>query len=549
MDDKHTSAMQDLIVVTEGILQEQQAAPSVAEGKALAAKQVKVDKNIEKVRLSESEKEVVDSVEQLAGLRSIGNMDLLNARFDAMGSGFIRKLLYPMQTSDIIRWKGDEIPALKKIDTMIQQMSTMRTNMMQAFAKKADVLAKFVRKNGQKQLGRAMHLARLESVTPSLFANRADALANDKKLKSLEARLSDPLTDQATIPALKGEITKRTKSINKVFDAWEALGKQKGGHEAYKMVRQFYKDTNNLTRSLLDERIERLGLEGNVNDPATPKGKVMAAVRKMHEEGDFGKIEEYFPFMRRGSYWLRVDGPTGREFYLFESGTARNAFETKRARELGKDVEELRKDRVMDSGDDITALRQNYSKESQMLSEMFDAIDSATAKPGFDEAAKDKLKDELYQTYLMTLPEQSYRKQFLHAENVTGFSADVFRNFTESAMKIASQTSRLKYADQIESTIDSGREALAGNPQKKKLELFINEVADRARTELMPQEDHWFTNNINKLAYYWFLTGVASAAAQLASIPLMVMPTLNHDYGYGKAAAKFAKSPQNRRVP
>lgn len=541
MKESEQSAMQDLILVSEAILQAQEAAPVTADEKASAAKQVKVDKNIEKVRLSESEKEVVDAVESLAGLRSMGNMDLLKARFDAMGSGFISKLLYTMQTADIIRWKGDEVPVLKELDRMVQSMSALRTNMMQAFAKKADTLAKFVRKNGQKELGRAMHLARLENVTPSLFDNRANALANDKKLKSLEARLSDPLIDPATATALKGEVTKRTKSINKVFDAWEALGKQKGGHEAYRMVRQFYKDANNLTRSLLDERIERLGLEGDVNDPNTPKGKIMAAVRRMHEEGDFAKIEEYFPFLRRGSYWLRVDGPTGREFYLFETGTARNAFEIKRARELGKDVEELRKDRVIDSGDDITALRKNYSKESQMLSDMFDAIDSATAKPGFDEAAKDKLKDELYQTYLMTLPEQSYRKQFLHAENVTGFSADVFRNFTESAMKIANQASRLKYADQIESAIDSGREALAGNPEKKKLELFINEVGDRARTELMPQEDHWIVNNINKFAYYWLLTGVASAAVQMVSVPVMVMPTLNHDYGYGKAAAKFAK--------
>ena len=79
-------------------------------------------------------------------------------------------------------------------------------------------------------------------------------------------------------------------------------------------------------------------------------------------------------------------------------------------------------------------------KMGSPLNMVFVAPDAATANQAF----KAELNDQLYQTYLMSMPERSYRKQFLHAEKVTGFSADVFRNFKISATKIANQAAKQK---------------------------------------------------------------------------------------------------------
>jgi hypothetical protein len=542
MDAKHQSALQDLVLVTEGLMQEQEIEPAYSVNTVLEAKQEKVDKNLEKIRLSNSASGMVDPIEKnvKAGHTYNDFNDLLQARLDAMGNGFIKKTLATLQTADIIRWQGDAIPALKSIDSLVEKMAGSRMNMERAFTKKADQFARFVRKAGKKKqlLADAMHLARLNSVSPSLFKDRADALATDKRMVQLDKLLANPSTSQEELPTINSKRTIRKKQINQTFDAWEKLGTLQGGQDMYRMVRQFYKDANVLTRTLLDERIERLNVEGSIDDPSTPKGKLMLAVRRMQEDSDFKGIDEYFPFMRYGDFWLRVNGPQGREFYLFESGTERNAFLNRRAKELGIDPN-VESD-TFDAGDDLTALRTKYSPESKMLADMFEIIDNEMDKPGVD---RDALKDALYQTYLMTLPEESYRKQFLHSENVTGFSSDVFRNFTTSASRIASQSAKLAYGDQIGAEVQRARDTLKGMPalKKAKLELFVNEISGRVEDELNPPPESKAVIRLNQFAYYSLLTGVASAITQTTALPMLVMPVLNQEYGYGSSAAKFAK--------
>jgi hypothetical protein len=243
---------------------------------------------------------------------------------------------------------------------------------------------------------------------------------------------------------------------------------------------------------------------------------------------------------------------------LFDTGTARNLFLNRRAKKLGLDPN----DTNFQKGDDITSLRKNFQDSSVMLQTMFAEIDKikttdkrfdpsnypneenpeAAAKAALD-AYKDELKDQLYQTYLMTMPERSFRKQFLHSENVTGFSSDVLRNFKNSSTKFANQLSKLKYGAEIENQIQRARDTLVGSPAQdmSRNEIFINEIAARAREEINPPPPGQVVNRINRFAFFMLLTSAASAATQMASVPIMLMPTLNAKYGYGVSAAKFTK--------
>lgn len=492
MGKDHKSALQDLMLVTEGLLQQQERAPAEtsATNKANKAND-RLDKDMEAIKLSNDAHGVTNSLGNAIRNKDFGPFkDLYEASLPAMGNAFITKTLKTLQSSDIIRWVGDKIPGLKRLDDAAQHMAGMRSLMMQASAKKADQLGKFIRKNkgGMKALADSMHLARLQN--------------------------QDPAT--TTVPELKA--------------AWDKLGTMPGGHDMYRMVEKFYKDNYTLVRHLLDQRIDSMGL-----DEESKKG-LMLQIRQMQEEGKQGI---YFPFMREGKFWLRVDGPNGKEFYMFESGTQRNLFEIQRAKELGLDIKDARTDGVFMSGDSFADMKNKGAiPESKMLTEMFAAIDKATAKPGID---KDSLKDQLYQAYLMTLPEESIRKQFIHAENITGFSADIFRNFKTSAMRLANQASKLKYGAEMQAAIQQGKDSLAGNPDRAKLGLFIDELTERANAELNPPEQSWLATKLNQIAYYWLLTGAASAATQLASIPVMVMPSLNAEYGYAKSAKMFSK--------
>jgi hypothetical protein len=557
MTDKHNSAMQDLILITDKLLTAEYTKPQVTKQQAALAKKqnAKIDADLEKIRLSNTSTTLTSAIgESITNHDFQPIQDLLNARFDSLGNDFIKKTLYTLQTPDILRWKGDEVPALKDVDDLTQQMSAMRMRLMAASAKKAEALAAFVRKNGSTELSDAMHLARLKKVSPTAHATAVDAIKADPIIKHYEQLNADPNTPVEDIPINKGMITRRTNQINSVYTAWDALGKQKGGHEMYAMVRQYYQDAYTATRTILNEQIEALPID------QAAKNKLLKSVRLMHEQSvsegtesvnaddgtPFAEVsfknlpEDYFPFKRYGEYWLRVEGGlAGREFYLFENGTERNLFLIRRARELGLDPKDPK---AFSQGDDISALRKNFQDSSVMLQEMFAAIDGAdTSKAPAD--FSDDIKDQLYQIYLQTMPERSFRKQFIHADKVTGFSADILRNFKTSAVAYSNQLAKLKYGTDISNTIIRARDSLEGMPadMRGRLELFINEMSIRANEEINPPEDGKVATRINQFAFIMVLTGAASAATQMASVPIMVMPTLAQTYGYGKASAQFAK--------
>jgi hypothetical protein len=581
MDEKHTSALQDLIIVTNKLL----AAPIPKEAaissepvaaKKLNKKVAKVDTDIQKVTLSEDSTET----QKLLGDATVEGhtfeyyKDLFESRTDAMGSGFIDKILGGMHGPDILRWAGDKIPALVEVNNLQNEMSAMRMRLLAEATKKTEKLAAFVRKNGQKQLGRAMHLARLKKVSADQFYTPSredksfdDIVKDDIVVKHYEKLMADPNISAKQKSAYQGQITKRTNGLKVVHDAWLALGKQKDGHAMYFMVRDYYKDTYNATRLLLDQQINALPI-----DPAD-KANLLKSVRLMHEKtkspqkdpddpDGFTDIafpqlaEDYFPFRRYGDYWLRVNGgPTGREFYLFESATARNDFRDKRARALNVSKKDAK---TFEKGNDIGALRTNFAENEVMLQNIFESVatfnftPSATATT--DEATlalKEKLKDQIYQIYLMTLPERSLRKQFLHAENITGFSSDVLRNFKSTATSYSNQLAKLKYGSDLRNEIQRARDSLTPEyraPEKPlspderaRLELFINEMNIRVEEELNPPEQSKLPDRINQFAFMMLLTSGASAITQMTSIPQMVMPNLNVDYGYLNAARAFMR--------
>ena len=486
-----------------------------------------------------------------------------DARLPAMENGAIKQLLSKLQTSDIIKWKSDALPGLKQIDDLTQAMGAMRARGLAASANLANKLEKFIIKNGGAVLGDTMHIARLKKVGIDTFYDSSgnlkpldQVIKDDYIVKGYEKKIAAPNTTTESMRSYEGKITTRSKNLKIVYDAWAKLGKQKDGHEMYRAVRQFYKDNQTVVRKILDDQIAALPID----DAA--KAKLLKSARLMREQSKEAAIdledadeltevafkpmeEDYFPLMRHGQYWLSVaKGPTGREFFMFDNGVDRNKYLNKRAKELGLSPD----DSNFKSGDDITSLRQNFQGQSQMLQKMFADIDAMSPKLAAESSAafKEELKDQLYQTYLMTLPERSFRKQFLHADKVTGFSGDILRNFKVSATKFANQTSKLKYGVQIENAISQTRDSLEGSPalDMAKLGLFIDEVAIRAREEINPPEQGGVATAINRFAFLMLLTSAASAATQMSSVPVMVVPTLNARYGYGATASKLAKYSQ-----
>jgi hypothetical protein len=101
----------------------------------------------------------------------------------------------------------------------------------------------------------------------------------------------------------------------------------------------------------------------------------------------------------------------------------------------------------------------------------------------------------------------------------------------------------LAYGDFVNAEVQRGYDTLEGVPaiERSRLRLFVDEINTRAQEELNPPAQNSVVAGLNAAAFFWLLSSVGSAAIQLTSLPREVMPILNVDYGYGKAAAKFTK--------
>lgn len=515
---------------------------------AKAGKSVKVDNILLKIRRSESPEEMGGLLGQLMEADSWADKKrVLNTIWNTLDSKSIATLLPALTTSQITDWVSDKIPHLDQVNRLVERMAVTRSKMLAAIDDTVKPWADFAKAHtaGGKLLSRLMHYSTLAEVDPSLHANAAIAIAKDSQLAELR-RLMDAASNPRTKAAYKGQITSRTNRITTAYKLWNEAGRVGKGeaHGIFTKVRDHYKATFSLHRAILDERIAKSNAPGDINDASTPKGRLMAAIRKTYE--DAKQIGVYFPLMRYGNYWMSLGKGPNKEFYMFESELQRNMFLDKRVAQLQKAGDTRTYDEIMESGEfdagnDLTKLRNLTTESSEMLQGIFKIIDTQNVTD------KEALKDAVYQMYLLTMPEQSFRKQFIHRKGTTGFSGDSLRNFVRSGYASANQLTRLQFGPDITTEMDSAHASLEGMPPKDKIKLsqFLNEVGTRVGEELAPsnEDEFWtkFANGVNQAAFFWRLTSIKSAVANMTALPIFGYPVLASKYGEVKAAAALAK--------
>jgi hypothetical protein len=577
MGPQSESAFQDLVVVTDRLLRAG-AAPAPGSTITALAKKVtaKQNKTLDKLAKSRTATEQSASVgEMMMATRNAKDaLRLLRSAYDALTVGSIRKIMPTMTTMDITRWAGDRIANLKKVNDAVDKMAGMRAKMIRELAEKVPAWIEFGKRfeQGARALGDVMHASTLLGVDPTLHANLADALKNDAELQKAKADYQAALANVTLTNKQRGtvktKVTKRENDLKAVYEGglvtnpdnnekytiegWDKLGTYgKGeGHRIYKMARDSYRETFDLHQKLLIDKITKANIPGKANNPNTPKGKLIAQITQTFQEAQ--QLGVYFPLMRYGNYWLRIDKGKSGEFHMFESATARNYYARKRAEDRNQKYDDLLADGTFEEGDQLDSMRTDIVESSQMLKDIFKAIeDGAQIDPVTGRAAitdADAIKDQVYQMYLMTLPDRDIRKKFTHRQGKTGFSADVIRNFIVSQHTAANQLSRLAYADEIRLAIGASYAELVGNPDKLKLATFVDEIAVRATAEITPQVlNEPLLDKVaslgNQAVFYYLLTSPKSALIQMTQLPIVGLPVLASKYGIAettKVAARYS---------
>ena len=526
-------------------------------------KQLKlVESLLRKIRLSNRSSELNGSIGEL--IMQVRNANdairLMKAIYGAINVNRLKLVLRVFTTEDITRIAGDKINNLKVINSAVDDMAGMRVRMIRELAEKTPAWINFNKKyeEGGRILGDLINASTLLEVDPTKYPDAATAIKNDPKLQRIENDILNPSTDPKTLPNLKKQRTERTAAIKLVYEGgtfnnpvtgekytmggWEQLGKfGKGeGHAIYKMAKDSYKKTFDMHEQLLKDKIAASNVPGDINDASTPKGKLIAAITKTFQEAKL--LEVYFPLMRYGNFWFSVGKGKSGEFYMFEGAVARNNAIEARVAELNRAGDKRTKDQMIadgdiDVGDDIRKLREKHIESSDMLKEIFAMLDQNKMSD------IDAVKDNIYQMYLMTLPDKDIRRKFVHRQGKTGFSADAIRNFIVSQHTAANQLARLKYSDKIRNGIAAAYAEIQQNPDKLKLATIIREVSNRAINEITPTvpEEGLDWDQIaslgNKFVFYWLLTSPKSALVQMTQLPIVGLPTLGAEFGIGKALA------------
>lgn len=486
-------------------------------------KKAKVDKALAKAQAANTNSPAfINAIGDLIKLRDGSSelvADILASQYDQIRGTALRQLLPTLQTETLVEWaRRLGLNGIPRVWNAMKSENAMRYALINRSLPVAERLTTLQRKNPQmfEALGTVMHFATLRGVDPATEAGRKQS------------------------PALQ--------------ELWERLTPE--ARQMYIDVRDHYRAYNDLYHDSLIKRIEDFDID------ADSKKNLLASIRKVYETSN--KINPYFPLMRYGDFWVRVGkGPSGK-FYMFENQAEKELFIRQWVREQQeKDPstsrQQLYSDGAIEDGNSLRdkGAQSTVSSYNDVLQNVFSIIDKAIKKPqsvtdDFGREVKtgvlvkeDRLKDDIYQLILHTLPDKNFRKHFIHRKGKEGFSKDIARNFASLTMDMANQLSRIRYNSDIENALTESAASIKGNPDQAKLSEFVGEMSVRAQQITDPNFDDSLSNKLanltNTTAFVWLMTTIKTAIAQAAAIPVFAVPVLGANYGVFAAHAAIAR--------
>jgi hypothetical protein len=496
------------------------------------------------------------------------------------------------------------------VDT-VRRMNGLRVNLMAAGDTLIRDMDDFVRKHGSQTLASAQFTNRINEIDFLAFGSMNEALSKHRLVVAIEdalvknsnnkaetrklleevkkqaategdktlvlkdkVNLSAPLTahmfnlsklaiDKSAVDLKVKQLAAVSQRIRDSYAVKTELAKQKGGLELYAKERKYHKDMLDARLALLDERVEQT-LGKDRKEEATRirdmRARLMRELQSPTERQKAGDLfwdldadlfdKEYFPMLRDGQYWLRISEDLSKnreeQFYTFNSAREMKQARRKLAKSLGEDPENRK---VFKEGNDIGDLQNTLRETDELMQKVFDIVGKARSEynSSGDVDMRD-LVDSIYQTWLMTTPERSARRHFMHAKQIAGFSMDTLGNIQQQITANANEMTKLAFAGQVRNDIKAIEEVVDDSERPvseiSMLDDFARELRLRAEQELNPPERgalNTFVNALNRFSFYYYLTSAKTALTNFANIPIRVVPRFWREYGYTEGTAMWLK--------
>jgi predicted DNA-binding protein len=494
----------------------------------------------------------------------------------------------------------------RTVGDTVSKMGALRASLTQAAEPIERDMDDFTREYGSEALAELRFTARINGVDPLAFGTAEAALKGDAVLKPIEdallknsnnkaetrrlideikaqvaktsdttqvfkdkVRLSTPVRaklnalaklaiDNSKVTLKVEQLAARTQEVRDTYIAKEALSKQKGGLALYKAERDYHKDMFDARVALLDESGKDSFNPEQAKQVRKVRAEIMREVQSPEERQKGGDLfwdidpelfaKDYFPMVRDGDYWLRVseDVKARREEALHVFKSARELAKAQRqlAKQLGVDPNDRT---VLKTGNRLADLQNTIRSEDELMKRVFDIVDKAKSQfKASGNVDMQELVDAIYQTYLLTTPERSARRRFMHAKEIAGFSLNVFDNFRKQVATNANELTKLAYAGKVRADVDGLKTAIntPDRPGKEAVMLddFARELEFRAEQEINPPPAGTLNaviNVLNRTSFLYFLTSAKTALTNFANIPIRVVPRFWRDYGYAEGTAMW----------
>ncbi len=312
---------------------------------------------------------------------------------------------------DVIRNEMHGIPdyvrTMKRMDGFINER-------LEELADTGNTWRDMVRKNSKdaKLMGEVMHQSSLSQTDPS------KPFVMPKTFSTMKAKQ-------------KRIWLKRKRDHGILKKAWDRLSPE--AQALYQKVRSDYENIRVEVIDALNKRIEATEAD------EMARAQLIAELRTRFERG---KIDPYFPLSRFGKYWGTArDTETGDivAFIKRENRAERDEW-VKEMRKLGYDA--------TNSQEKATALDNVKQIDSNFVAK----VTSLTMKLGPEGQV---IADEIWQTYLRSLPEMSARTAFIHRQGRLGFGNDALRAYGKHMFHGTHQLGKLNFSFQLQGYLDN----------------------------------------------------------------------------------------------
>ena len=322
---------------------------------------------------------------------------------------------------------------------------------------------------------------------------------------------------------------------------WNKL-KESGGQDIYIGMRDSYAKLYKELIAVINKRIDGLDVDKE------NKEKLRKSV--FDKITDRAGTDPYFPLMRSGDYKLSFQAyneatdSTEPVFLMFESPRERDKY-IKNELENNDTVERDGEGALVYSeydGNDSPTYKKTTS--ASFVNEVLEILETAKV-----DAA---VRNQILNSFIETLPETSFAKNFQRREGVAGFDQDHIRVMRSKIYDIGRQVTRLDYTNRITkmqqqilgTDPDNLDGTLAGLKNREStLKDIQAELAVRAEFAMRPPKDG-FAQSANRAAFIWTIGfNTSSALVNLSQVPLFVLPMLGGRHGFrnaGKAITEAA---------